>query len=71
MRQMNTIVPEEIPKMVRNLRKANGWTDNGQVVTTAAYALAYLLERYNKVAERSQIRTSRKTCWTSSSASAA
>ena len=52
MRQMNTIVPEEIPKMVRNLRKANGWTDNGQVVTTAAYALAYLLERYDKVAER-------------------
>lgn len=53
MRQMNTIVPEDLPELVKDLRKANGWTDNGQVVTTAIYALRYLLEeRHDKEIEK-------------------
>jgi hypothetical protein len=53
MRQFNTTVPDEIPDIARALRKSNGWAENGEVVTTALHALAYLLERYDKAIEKS------------------
>jgi hypothetical protein len=52
-RHLNTPVPDEIPGIVRDLRKASGWTENGQVVTAAIDALAYLLERHDKAIARS------------------
>jgi hypothetical protein len=50
MKQMNTLVPEEIPELVDKLRKKYGWSSNGQVVTTALEALAKLMERHETTA---------------------
>ena len=53
MRQMNTLVPDDVPDLIKKLRSDGrdyGWRSNGQLVATAVYALAQLMERYETAA---------------------
>jgi hypothetical protein len=51
-KQMNTLVSEDIPSLVDDLRKGNGWSNNGQVVTIAVEALKVLMKRHETTAAK-------------------